>query len=69
METSHGAKLRTTILISLTEVLINSWEGLIFSGLPTAYGAKIEILLSSRFTVVEIEHTAKPFAAMNWPIG
>jgi len=29
---------------------------------------KIESLLSSCFTIVEIEHTAKPFAAMNWLI-
>jgi len=25
-------------------------------------------LLSSCFTIVEIEHTAKPFTAMNWLI-
>ena len=31
--------------------------------------AKTRSLLSRCFTVVEIEHTAKPFAALNRPIG
>jgi hypothetical protein len=30
---------------------------------------KTESLLSSRFTIVEIEHTPKAFTAMNWLIG
>jgi hypothetical protein len=30
---------------------------------------KIESLISGRFTVVVIEHTTKPFAAMNKIIG
>jgi len=30
-----------------------------------AYGAKTEPLFSGRFTIVEIEYTAKPFVAMN----
>jgi hypothetical protein len=30
---------------------------------------EMERVLSSRFPVVEIEHTAKPFAALNWPYG
>ena len=30
---------------------------------------KTESLLSGRFTIVEIEHTPKAFAAMNWLIG
>jgi len=29
----------------------------------------MERALSSRFTIVEVEHTAKPFAAMNRIIG
>jgi hypothetical protein len=30
---------------------------------------ELERVLSSRFTIVEIEHTTKPFAAMNRIIG
>jgi hypothetical protein len=29
----------------------------------------MERVFSGRFTVVEIEHSAKPFAALNWPFG
>jgi hypothetical protein len=29
---------------------------------------ELERVLSSRFTIVEIEHTTKPFTAMNWII-
>jgi hypothetical protein len=36
---------------------------------PSPYGAKTERLLSSCFTIVEIEHTAKPFAVVDRIIG
>jgi len=39
------------------------------NSLEIPYGAKTESWLSGRFTIVEIEHTAKPFSAVNRPIG
>ena len=42
----------------------NPFDGGLYA-FTNPFGAKIESLLSSCFTIVEIEHTTKPFTTLN----
>jgi len=48
---------------------VDAFTDQLLRGNPARRVQEMERTLSSRFTIVEVEHTAKPFAAMNRIIG